>query len=333
MAKFKRSKLLILSTLLIIVGCDNSSNDMSSVLNSEQLSSVSESTTSDTSVVESEHISTSEPIITEVTSISSETTVVSSSETPSSSEFGSSELSSSEVSIPESSSEPEIERDPGIYLERERVGVAVSKTITIEHEVYPSSLGSVTWEFIEYIEYFDSYYYADLTAEGEITANRFTSKELLIKGTLDDFEVYVSLMIFSDYDKQVDTFYPSYIMDDAIGRGNRYFNGTTMYAGISVLRNTHYYAYDLKAGMTFNVMAFTLYSYDRPKFYYEFGKVVNNRFVMLTGPFISDDGKVLLLGYDILEDGEYMVRVVPQVGLICHSYLDRLDHQADSHTS
>lgn len=323
MGKFKRSKLLMLSTMLILVGCDNSSNDMSSVLNSDQLSSISENTTTNTSMVESEHVSASEPLSSEATSVSSETSVVSSSETPSSSEISSSEVSSSEVSIPESSLEPEIERDPGIYLERERIGVANSRTITIGHEVYPSALGEVFWEFVyeETPSFHPDNYPATVTPNGEVTGNYYTSTELLIKGTLFEYEVYVTLTVFLDYFEHTDTFEPAYNLSSVIGNGDRFHNGTTKTAGLTPLRNPQYYAYNLKAGMKFNVILQSRYSNQRHYHNFRLGKAVNKIFIELEMPFVSSDGEALLLEYDVPVDGEYIITVFSNVELVRYDHI------------
>lgn len=228
------------------------------------------------------------------------------------------------TSIPNSSEEEttssEETRTPGIYLKRTRIGVAKDKTITIEHEVVPKSLGEVTWELIPNPKYSLENQAVTVTPSGMVTGNYFNGlNELQIKGTLLQFEVYVTVMVFFDYDVEVDTFYPAHELTEALGRGNRYKNGTTIYAGINTYRHTHYYSYDLKAGMTFNVMGLTRYNYDRPKFYYEFGRAINNTFYVLEMPFISDDGNAMLLGHDVLEDGEYMVRVKPHIEINTNS--------------
>ncbi|HZJ89343.1 MAG TPA: hypothetical protein VFD05_01490 [Bacilli bacterium] len=319
MYTFKTKKIIILPLLLFIASCSDITSSESSLFSSE-----------DTSLTESSHSETTEEsstLVSEITESTEEVSEVSEEEsnngTTTSVNNSEEEVTSSEEVVPseEESSEPisssipepEPEPEPGIYLARKRIGVAVSKTITIEHVVYPHDLGEVTWELIRHDPYDVPDYPAIVTPDGQVTGMQYTSDEYQIKGTLLEFEVYVTLTVFLDYDKHVDTFYPSYTLSDAIGRGNRYHNGTTMYAGISPLRNTHYYAYDLKAGMTFNVMGLTRYNADRPKFYYEFGRAVNNEFVALEGPFISDDGKAMLLGYDITEDGEYIVRVKPHI--------------------
>lgn len=323
---YKQTKLILIPLLLLIASCtpDSSStnNDFTSretsVIVSEHISNdvVSESSIDGESNISSAITSDiSSDILSEMSS-SDITTEISSVDTTS--DPSSTTLDSLVPSEPPSSSKSSIseeERAPGIYSARTRIGVAISKTVTIEHEVYPESLGVVTWELIP-----DPYFGgmenqpASVMPTGEVTGIKYNGDdELLIKGTLLEFEVYVTLMVFFDYDKKVDTFYPAHELEQAIGRGDRYFNGTTMYAGISVYRHTHYYAYDLKAGMTFNIMALTRYTADHPKFYFEFGKVLDDEFVVLTGPFISNDGKALLLGYDVVEDGEYIVRVKPHI--------------------
>lgn len=307
MKKFTRKKLIILPLLMILVSCQDitssetsfSSADESGTVESSSVTVTSDGEESSTSLLESSVSSEDGPSSSEIASTTSET------ESSVSSFIDSSEISSSS----------EEEREPGIYLERTRIGVAKGKTVPIAHEVYPSNLGEVTWELLRHDPYVDvDDYPAIVTEDGQVTGVYHTlDEEFLIKGTLLDFEVYVTLMVFHDYDKKVDTFYPAHELSGAIGRGNRYQNGTTMYAGISPLYNEHYYAYDLKAGMTFNVMGRVRYNYDRPKFYYDFGRVINNKFVTLEIPFISSDGNAMLLGYDVLEDGEYIVRVIPHI--------------------
>ncbi len=299
MRKFKK-KLIILPIVLLIASCSEISSSANSLLSSDEVSSISQSVESNTNE-ESELITDNTEDVSEYSSNNYD-------ESTNETSRESTVTSESEISENDSSAEEEIA--PGIYLERTRIGVAIGNTISIGHEVYPSNLGAVTWKLL-YDEdgIFDiADYPAIVTPDGQVTGNRYFGKEFLIKGTLLEFEVFVTLTVFFDYDKEVNTFYPSHTLGDAIGRGNRYHNGTTMYARQSAYRYEHYYAYDLEAGMTFNVMGLTRYNADRPYFYFEFGYVVNNKFVVLEHPFISSDGKALLLGYDVTIDGEYMVR-------------------------
>lgn len=215
---------------------------------------------------------------------------------------------------PHSSEEEDIEpnREPGIYLERPRIGVAKGQTITIEHEVHPSDLGTVTWELLYDEEGLlnPENYPASVTPEGEVTGlNYFREEEFIIRGTVGEYEVYATLMVFLDYDKRTNDGTPVSQLNSVLGTGNRYHNGTTVYAGLTPAYPVHYFAYDLREGMLFNMQGFTVYSFDRPEFYYEFGLVLNNEFVALKQPFISSDGKALLLSHHISEDGEYIVRV------------------------
>lgn len=305
MHKFKSKKLIILPLLLFIASCSDITSSESSVFSSEE-PNITESSQSDTteesSIITSE-ISENTEVVSEITSVGN-----TEEEVTSTVEESSDIISSSE---PASEPEPEPEPDPGIYLALTRIGVAVSKTITIEHVVYPSDLGEVTWELIRHDPYDDPDYPAIVTSDGQVTGVQYTSDEYQIKGTLLDFEVYVTLTVFLDYGDLIDTFYPAYNITSAIGRGNRYHNGTTINARLTALRSPNYFAFDLKTGMTFNAMGLTRYTYDRSNFYYEFGRAVNEKFVTLEHPFISDDGNAMLLGYDITEDGEYMVRVRP----------------------
>lgn len=280
---------------MLIVGCAEISSEESFLISPES-SAVSEPSSDersdDVSIEVSEFIST--PVSVEDSKQSSE--IISSA---TDSEPSSEEASSSETL-----------REPGIYLQRSRIGVAVGQTVPIPHEVYPLHLGKVAWELVPDPRYNSENQAASVTPSGEVTGIYFNgTKELQIKGILFEFEVFVTLMVYFDYDEYVDTFYPSSDITDAIDYGDRYHNGTTMYARQSRAYPTHYYAYNLKAGMTFNVMGLTRYKSDRSKFYFEFGYAVGKKFVTLEHPFISSDGNALLLGYEILKDGEYMVRV------------------------
>lgn len=324
MQRFKTKKLMILPLLLFIASCSDITNTQSSILSSIEPSITESShreTTEESSTLVSEITESTEEVseVSEEASNTETTTSVNDSEeevpsgaVESSEIISSSEPNSEPDSEPSSELEPEPdpepEPEPGIYLTRTRIGVAVGRTTTIEYEVYPHDLGEVTWELIP-----DDYYSdpATVTPDGQVAGVYYTSDEYQIKGTLLDFEVYVTLTIFLDFGEPYDTFYPSYTITDAIGRGNRYHNGTSINARLTALRSPNYFAFDLKAGMTFNVMGFTRYKYDRGNFYYEFGQAINEEFVTLKHPFISDDGEALLLSYDISEDGEYMVRVRP----------------------